>query len=164
MPSRSSTLVVASSDASVHEACLTPRQRQTLALLLAGRSTKEIADDLGISPHTATDHTKAIFRQFGVGSRAALLAHLWHEKLGRGEVSSTAVPVELAPRQRQTLELLLAGQSAKEIAERLGISRHTASQYTKAILRRFGVGSRTALLARVARGDEHQAVPPLLGR
>jgi DNA-binding CsgD family transcriptional regulator len=54
----------------------------------------------------------------------------------------------LSPRERQTLDLLLAGLADKEIAERLGISPHTVNQYTKSIYRRFGVRSRAALLAR----------------
>lgn len=54
----------------------------------------------------------------------------------------------LSPRQEQTLRLLLAGLSDKEIASRLGITRHTVNQYTKAIYARFGVHSRSALLSR----------------
>ncbi len=58
----------------------------------------------------------------------------------------------LSPRERQTLDLLLEGLADKEIAERLGISPHTVNQYIKSIFRRFGVHSRTALLARLLRG------------
>ena len=43
---------------------------------------------------------------------------------------------------------LLEGLPDKEIAERLGISRYTVNQYTKAIYASFGVHSRAALLAR----------------
>ncbi len=60
-----------------------------------------------------------------------------------------AVHALLSPRQRQTLALVLDGLSDKEIAERLGISRYTVNQYTKAIYRLYGVTSRTQLLARL---------------
>jgi DNA-binding CsgD family transcriptional regulator len=53
---------------------LPPRQSQTLDLLLAGLGDKEIADRLGISPHTVNHYTKAIYRRFGVRSRATLIA------------------------------------------------------------------------------------------
>lgn len=54
----------------------------------------------------------------------------------------------LSPRQRQTLELLLAGNAEKQIASRLAISRHTVHVYVKSLYKRFGVCSRAELLAR----------------
>jgi DNA-binding CsgD family transcriptional regulator len=57
----------------------------------------------------------------------------------------------LPPRHRQTLERLLAGDSEKQIAARLGISPHTVHQYVKALHKRFGVSSRGELLAKWVR-------------
>ena len=53
---------------------LPPRVRQVLRCLLEGDGDKQAAARLGISPHTVNVHTKAIFRHFGVQSRAELLA------------------------------------------------------------------------------------------
>jgi DNA-binding CsgD family transcriptional regulator len=53
---------------------LTPRQRQTLQLLLAGHSEKQIAAQLGLSPNTVHHYVKAIHRHFRVSSRSELLA------------------------------------------------------------------------------------------
>jgi DNA-binding CsgD family transcriptional regulator len=138
---------------------LAPREQQTLDLLLAGLPAKQIADRLGISVHTATHYTKAIFRHFGVGSRVALLALLL--EAGRDDPSPLGGPISLAPRERQTLEVLLAGLSARQIADHLGISVHTAAHYTKVIFRRFGVGSRAALLALLLRRG--LSASPILG-
>ena len=55
---------------------LTPRQRQVLARLREGIGEKQIAEELGVSVHTAHDHVKAIYRAFGAGSRGALLSRL----------------------------------------------------------------------------------------
>lgn len=52
---------------------LSPRQRVVLVLLLEGRTRKDIARLLHISPHTAHDHTKAVYRHFGVSSQVALI-------------------------------------------------------------------------------------------
>lgn len=43
---------------------LTPRQREILSLLDKGMSTKQIAQCLGISIHTARHHVQAILRRF----------------------------------------------------------------------------------------------------
>jgi DNA-binding CsgD family transcriptional regulator len=46
---------------------------------------------------------------------------------------------------------LLAGMSDKEIAARLGISRHTVHDHTKRIYAHFDVHSRASLIARHVR-------------
>jgi len=58
---------------------LGPRLTQTLDLLLAGDAEKQIARKLGLSPHTIHDYVKAVYRRFGVSSRAELLAR-WVKK------------------------------------------------------------------------------------
>jgi DNA-binding NarL/FixJ family response regulator len=54
----------------------------------------------------------------------------------------------LSPRMRQTLDRLLAGDSEKQIANHLGVSKHTVHVYVKALYKGFGVSSRGELLAR----------------
>ena len=56
---------------------LTPRQRAVLALLLEGLTVPQVADRLCLSPHTAKDHVKAIYRGLGVRTRAALLRQIF---------------------------------------------------------------------------------------
>lgn len=53
---------------------LPPRCRLILHQLLVGRTRKEIAADLGISPHTVNDYLKQIYAHFGVHSQAQLIA------------------------------------------------------------------------------------------
>ncbi|MFG1420695.1 response regulator transcription factor [Roseixanthobacter liquoris] len=50
---------------------LTSRQKQVLELLVAGKSNKEIAMLLGLGAGTVKVHMAAIFRYFGVNTRAA---------------------------------------------------------------------------------------------
>lgn len=57
----------------------------------------------------------------------------------------------LTPRQRQTLQYLLAGHSEKQIASMLRLSRNTVHHYVKALHRHFNVSSRSELLARWVR-------------
>ena len=53
---------------------LRPRARQVLQCLLEGDGDKQVAGRLGISEYTVNEHTKHIYRHFGVRSRAELLA------------------------------------------------------------------------------------------
>ncbi|HEX5269750.1 MAG TPA: helix-turn-helix transcriptional regulator [Gemmataceae bacterium] len=64
---------------------LSPRQRQTLTLLLSGDSEKGVALRMGLSRHTVHDHVIALYKHFGVNSRAELMA-LCHR---RGVVRTT---------------------------------------------------------------------------
>jgi len=58
---------------------LSPREGQTLELLLAGEGEKQIAARLKISQHTVHGYVKSVYRRFDVSSRAELLA-LWVRK------------------------------------------------------------------------------------
>lgn len=53
---------------------LSPRQRQTLLLLLEGFCEKDAARRLGLSVNTLHIHVRSVYRRFGVNSRAELLA------------------------------------------------------------------------------------------
>ncbi len=53
---------------------LTTRRREVLNLLLDGDSEKQAAATLGIRPSTLHEHVLAIYRHFGVSSRAELMA------------------------------------------------------------------------------------------
>lgn len=53
---------------------LTPRQREVLGAVLEGLAEKEAAGHLGVSRATVHEHILAIYRHYGVSSRAELLA------------------------------------------------------------------------------------------
>lgn len=56
--------------------------------------------------------------------------------------------ISLSPRQRQTLDHLLSGDSEKQIAAKLQLSQNTVHHYVKALHRHFDVSSRSELLAK----------------
>lgn len=66
----------------VSRAPLTPRQSQVLTLVAAGRSSPEIAAELGLSSRTVEAHRGRLMRLAGVANSAALIA--WFERIGGG--------------------------------------------------------------------------------
>jgi DNA-binding CsgD family transcriptional regulator len=55
---------------------LSPGERAIVELALEGRSTKQMATELVISPHTVQDRLKGVFEKVGVRSRRDLVARL----------------------------------------------------------------------------------------
>ena len=68
-PSELSSLVLAAHG-------LTAAQSRVAALVLQGRSTRHIVNELHISSNTVQEHLRAVFDKFGIGSRRELVAAL----------------------------------------------------------------------------------------
>lgn len=60
----------------LHAYGLSARERQVARFIAAGSPPAGIASALGISPHTARDHVKAVFRKTGAHTRQELAARL----------------------------------------------------------------------------------------
>jgi DNA-binding CsgD family transcriptional regulator len=116
-----------------------------------------------VSPHRLPDgslnlitlHRNAGERDFSPRERRLLL--LAHTEIGQlmGPVlvraDDTHSPTRLPPRVRDVLNCLLDGDSEKQVATRLRLSRETVHQYVKVLYRHYQVSSRAELLARVLR-------------
>jgi DNA-binding CsgD family transcriptional regulator len=59
---------------------LTPAQQRVTSLVLRGRSTRQIVEELHLSPHTVQEHVRAAYDKVGVGSRRELIAALLGER------------------------------------------------------------------------------------
>ena len=53
---------------------LTPRERQICEALAKGLTNRQLAEELGITEHTARNHARAIFRTLQVHTRGELIA------------------------------------------------------------------------------------------
>ncbi|HLK65135.1 MAG TPA: response regulator transcription factor [Bryobacteraceae bacterium] len=74
-------LMEASQESSGAENPLTPRQREVLQLIAEGRTMKEVATILHISPRTAESHKYEIMQTLGVETTAALIQYAMRLKL-----------------------------------------------------------------------------------
>ena len=59
---------------------LSEREREVLALMASGKTNREIADRLFLSPHTVKEHTSALYRKLQVRNRAEAVQRA--ERLG----------------------------------------------------------------------------------
>lgn len=75
--------------------------------------------------------------------------------------SSTASTVaRLSPRQRDVLDLMVAGLSNAEIAERLVVTLPTVKSHVQAVLRAYGAVNRSDAITRIARGEAPTPAAP----
>jgi DNA-binding NarL/FixJ family response regulator len=66
-------------------------------------------------------------------------------------LTKPTTPVSLSPREREMLALIVEGLTAKEIADRLGVSIHTIDTHTRHLFKKLDVRSRAAAVARALR-------------
>jgi DNA-binding CsgD family transcriptional regulator len=76
---------------------LSPRLRQTLACLVEGDTEKQVAARLGLSQTTTHQYVMALYRHFGVTSRAQLLAHMIKRIGRRGSTGHPAGGAGVSP-------------------------------------------------------------------
>ena len=69
-------------DAAERIASLSPREREVLDLLVAGKPNKLIARDLGLSPRTVEVHRARLMARLGVASLAEAVRLAVHAELG----------------------------------------------------------------------------------
>ncbi|GFG53148.1 helix-turn-helix transcriptional regulator [Mycolicibacterium agri] len=74
-------LVAGLADEPAHRGALSARELEVLAHLAAGRSNREIADLLVVSPHTVARHVEHIYAKLGVSNRTAAAAYAYQHHL-----------------------------------------------------------------------------------
>jgi DNA-binding NarL/FixJ family response regulator len=82
---------------------------------------------------------------------AALVPRLLPSRGAEGAEPLGEESEPLTPREREALELLAQGLSNRQIAERLGISEHTAKFHVASVSGKLGASSRTEAVSRGVR-------------
>lgn len=90
---RRAILAIGGADASDSGQWLTPREQIILQHLLLGKSVRQIAEELGRSPHTVHDHVKSLHRKLNASSRGELVAKaLGHTEPKEGDLAMHREP------------------------------------------------------------------------
>ena len=92
-------------------AWLTDREQDVLDRLTLGRSVREIADELGRSPHTVHDHVKSLHRKLNASSRGELVARA----LGHTVSESDAIDPVVVERVRAATQIEPSPGSATRV-------------------------------------------------
>lgn len=77
----------------------------------------------------------------------------WLHRQG-SDVPAPKSVIDLSPRERQVMLLLIGGDSRKQVAAKLKLSQHTVADYLKEIYRKLNVSSRAELLAKFIAGGK----------
>ncbi|HEY7296056.1 MAG TPA: LuxR C-terminal-related transcriptional regulator [Dehalococcoidia bacterium] len=118
---------------------LSAREVEVLCLIAAGKSTREIAEELTIAEGTVERHVTNLYGKMGVRNRAEATSYAH----ANGLVAAAAVPNGLSAREVEVLRLIALGKSNREIATQLVISENTVFQHVRSILNKTGCANRT---------------------
>ncbi len=159
--------IAAALERCAHLAAASDQRVRAVRLLASAGAIREVMGH-SLLPADAAEHWRlAAELRVVLGGERFMAAWAEGRLMTSGEARSEAAQVatasrapasgedagRLTPREREVLRLLIAGNSDREIADSLFISRPTASKHVQAILAKLGVRSRKAAIAKAL--DEH---------
>ncbi|WP_039823099.1 MFS transporter [Nocardia testacea] len=131
------------------------RRTQLLELIAAGRTNREIAQLLGLTPGTVDVYLHRLENEFGTRTRAELTAAAVRARIIRDQDGSAQdqarVIAELDQVDRDLIAMTANGLSNRRIAEVLGIHEVSVGRYYRRIRETLGIESNTTLIAMAAR-------------
>ncbi|MBS1149735.1 MAG: hypothetical protein H6Q89_1433 [Myxococcaceae bacterium] len=146
---------------------LSERERQVVAFAASGEHNKLIAYRLGLATSSVATHLANASRKLKIRSRSELArlhavnnsaAEVRKLEVGGEALAALVLPVnearfdraQVTQAEREVAEGILEGASNAQIASRRKTSVRTVANQVASILRKFAVGSRTELVARLA--------------
>jgi DNA-binding NarL/FixJ family response regulator len=102
-----------------------------------------------LQPRQAVDEALNLFESPNGSSSASLVTAIaeWERLNAATKTQTAAESTLLSPREREVVQLLVAGKSNPAIAEALFISTRTVENHVAHIFVKLGVSSRTAVVA-----------------
>jgi hypothetical protein len=139
---------------SVVDAAEWRRSRHYNEYIRACRLEDRITSSVDLSPATAAAQVIVLHRSAADGyysRRDARLVHVFHHELTGLLGRQLVLPGETMPRRlpmqlQHVLVCLLQGDAEKQVADRLGLSRHTVNRHVQRLHHHFAVHSRGELM------------------
>jgi len=108
---------------------LTPRERQIVHEIVAGKTNKEIARDLNLSMQTVKHHLTNVFDKVGVHNRLELaLFSMHHLSSGDSEATNSVVPVSTLPLQMRSTDERAGKPAAKQLSTPRILPQHQRTE------------------------------------
>ena len=114
---------------------LSPRECTIMGLLVCGFSTPEIAEKIAISPNTAADYIKHLYRKLEVTSRKELLSQ-YFGPADPQQLQSLSETYGLTEKEKQVVNCIMQGQSIDRASETLYRSPYTIRDMLKHIFKK----------------------------
>jgi DNA-binding CsgD family transcriptional regulator len=92
----------------------------------------------------------------GLLSRALLALHLTREAHVQDALHQVAIEYHLTDREQEALVGISMGLTSKELADQMGISPNTVKAFTRLIMLKMGVTTRTGILGKVLEQNGRQ--------
>ncbi|MFO0722148.1 MAG: response regulator transcription factor [Myxococcota bacterium] len=128
-----------------------PHKGPAIALLPDARALPEVlAQGFSGALLRTRDATEISAAASAVAAGMVVIDEAFISALGMREPRPRS-SVELTAREKQVVALIAEGLSNKRIADRLGISEHTAKFHVNAIIQKLGAETRTDAVVRAAR-------------
>jgi DNA-binding CsgD family transcriptional regulator len=130
---------------------LTGREGEVLGLVARGRSNREVAGTLFLSPSTVRKHLEHIYAKLGVRTRTQAVARVVGARLGssgRIEATELAAVYALTDREVEVLARASVGDSNAAIAATLRVSPETVKKHLQHVYAKLGVSARSQATGR----------------
>lgn len=130
---------------------LTDRELQIVALVGEGRSVREVATLLAISPRTVENHKRRIYAKLGVHSQSHAVALATQFGLldptgSEADWKYFGSTPQLSPREQEILSSISHGDTVRQTAKALGVSIKTIENTQGRLFRKLGVRNRAGAL------------------
>lgn len=123
---------------------LAPRDRRVVLLAAQGKTTQEIADEIGMTQNNVCTTLSRLYRALGVLGQAGLVPWVLRQFYDLPAEPTHDLP-GCTPRQREVVRRVALGYRDKEIAADLGLGLTTVRREVMALLRARGRRNRVEL-------------------
>ncbi len=144
------------------QAGLSTREAEAARSALAGLTAEEAAREMGVSPSSVGNYRSRAYRKLGIKNSRELIdrfGEAWQDDGVAGDAQTRArlLALGLNPPQTDIAACILAGMTARQIAEQLCVAEGTVNSNRSRIYATLGIHSKDELAKLVAQDEPAKA-------